>query len=186
MITTLIASIALAQAAAPEPLHCAVMTKGYANLEGPSVVYAGAVFHFCCPGCDANFAKTPAKFVASAAKGTTPIGKFLFDPTTGKKVDTGSGFTTDHKGIRYFFETKANLETFKAKPEKFASMPTKEVLTCPVAGDKMASPKDAFAYVDVKGVRYYICCAGCMPKMEKESAKYIAKMKPTTAVGHKG
>lgn len=185
MLTTLIASIILAPAA-QEPLHCPVMTKGFANLEGPSVVYAGAVFYFCCPGCDANFAKTPAKFVTQATKGTTAIGRFLFDPVTGKKVDTGSGFTSDFKGIRYFFESKDNLELFTKTPAKFATMPTKEVLTCPVAGDKMTSPKDAFAYMDVKGVRYYICCAGCMPKMASEPTKYTAKMKPTAAVGHKG
>lgn len=162
------------------------MTKGNANLEGPSVVYAGAVFHFCCEGCDGQFAKNPAKFVAQNAKGTATFGRFLFDPVTGKKVDTGAGFTTDYKGIRYSFDSKANLDTFKAKPEKFAALPAKEVLTCPVAGDKMASPKDAFAYVDVKGVRYYICCAGCLPKMQKDAAKYTAKTKPVAAVGHKG
>ena len=44
---------------------------------------------------------------------------------------------------------------------------------CPVMGGKIN--KDI--YVDVKGARIYACCAGCIPKIEAEPDKYLAKIK---------
>ena len=41
--------------------------------------------------------------------------------------------------------------------------------TCPVMGGKI----NKAMYADVKGKRVYVCCAGCIPKVKKEPAKYI-------------
>lgn len=179
MVTTILAFTALAQTTTEQPLKCAAMQTNNADMAGASVLYGGAQYFFCCGGCDKKFSAEPTKFTAMAAKSGATIGKFMFDPITGKKADLSSAITTDFHGLRYYFANEGNKKKFLAKPESFATSPAKEALTCAVAGDKMASPADAFAYVDFKGVRYYMCCAGCLPKMQKEPAKYAKKVKAT-------
>jgi YHS domain-containing protein len=46
-------------------------------------------------------------------------------------------------------------------------------ITCPVTGEKIASPKDAYNSEVYKGKTYYFCCAGCKPMFDKDPAKYI-------------
>ncbi len=41
--------------------------------------------------------------------------------------------------------------------------------TCPVMGGKI----NKALYVDYEGQRIYVCCAGCIPKIKKDPAKYI-------------
>lgn len=41
--------------------------------------------------------------------------------------------------------------------------------TCPVTGGKI----NKALYVDYEGQRIYVCCAGCIPKVKKDPAKYI-------------
>jgi YHS domain-containing protein len=43
--------------------------------------------------------------------------------------------------------------------------------TCPVMGGKINNKQ----YADVKGKRIYVCCPGCIPKIEADPEKYIAK-----------
>ncbi len=45
--------------------------------------------------------------------------------------------------------------------------------TCPVMGGKIK--KDA--YVDVKGHRVYVCCAGCRDTIKKDPDKYLKRIK---------
>jgi YHS domain-containing protein len=44
--------------------------------------------------------------------------------------------------------------------------------TCPVMGGKINKK----LYVDVKGKRIYVCCAGCIAAIKKDPAKYISKL----------
>jgi hypothetical protein len=44
--------------------------------------------------------------------------------------------------------------------------------TCPVMGGKINKK----LYVDVKGKRIYVCCAGCIGTIKKDPAKYISKL----------
>lgn len=41
---------------------------------------------------------------------------------------------------------------------------------CPVMGGAI----DTNSYVDVKGRRIYVCCAGCIPTIQKDPDKYLA------------
>ncbi len=57
-------------------------------------------------------------------------------------------------------------EAAKPNPEKKAQT------ECPVLGGKIN--KDLF--VDVKGKRIYVCCAGCIGKIKADPDKYIKAM----------
>jgi len=41
----------------------------------------------------------------------------------------------------------------------------------------MGGKVDGKTYVDVSGYRVYVCCAGCVDKIEADPAKYLAKIK---------
>ena len=45
--------------------------------------------------------------------------------------------------------------------------------TCPVMGGKI----NQALYVDVEGVRIYVCCAGCIAPIQADPVKFIEKMK---------
>jgi len=45
--------------------------------------------------------------------------------------------------------------------------------TCPVMGGEVT---DKSPYVDVKGYRVYVCCAGCISKIKAEPDKYLEKI----------
>ena len=46
--------------------------------------------------------------------------------------------------------------------------------TCPVKGKSVSSSSK---YVDAEGYRIYVCCGGCVKKVKKDPAKYIAMLK---------
>lgn len=175
MLTTVLAVVALSQAgqaAQAKPVYCPVMSGNAVTANNPALEYNGAVFRFCCPGCDTRFANKPNDYLKAAAENNRTIGVFLFDPVSGSAIEAGSTrFTLDHKGIRYTFRNQANLDAFKADPAKFTSV-KKELLICPVMEEKIAKPSDAPGYVDYKGVRYYICCGGCFSELKNNIAKY--------------
>ncbi|MCE9557767.1 MAG: YHS domain-containing protein [Armatimonadetes bacterium] len=180
MITAIVALVSFTTPVAGADFVCPIMVSHKAKTDGPSVVYAGATYRFCCGGCPDAFAKNPAKYV-----GTKEVsGDFLFDPTTGKRVDTGAGFTSDYKGLRFHFATKAGKATFDKNPAKYGTTPKMEVMKCAVMGDAIPSPDEAYGYVDFKDTRYYVCCAACMPKLVATPAKYAAKVKAVAAKGY--
>ena len=77
-------------------------------------------------------------------------------------------------------------KAFDAAPKKFAAMPEKEALFCPVMGHSVKSVAAAGGFVDHEGVRYYVCCGNCLPGMRQEPGKYAPKaasaMKTAAAV----
>ena len=48
------------------------------------------------------------------------------------------------------------------------------VLTCPVTGEKIASPAAAAGHETYKGKTYYFCCSACQPIFDKNRDKVIA------------
>ncbi len=62
-------------------------------------------------------------------------------------------------------------EDKQAAPEQAQG---KKQTNCPVmTGNKI----NKNMYVDVKGYRIYVCCAGCIGKIKADPDKYIKKMK---------
>jgi rhodanese-related sulfurtransferase len=60
----------------------------------------------------------------------------------------------------------------KGAAEASAKPAAKPQTTCPVMGGKINKK----VFLDVKGYRVYACCAGCLPKIKANPAKYIAKI----------
>lgn len=172
MFTTLIAFAAVALAQGPA-LKCPVMGSAVAATS-PIVEYNGAQFAFCCAGCDASFAKTPADFLKKQTTAGSTVGAFLFDPVSRKRLELDKAQSTvDFGGIRYPFESAENRARFESSPKVFATAPAKEALYCPVGKEEIATYSKASDYVDHEGVRWYMCCAGCGRAFEKEPASYL-------------
>jgi len=161
MLSALLAGLAVLTTPAADPV-CPIMGSK-ANFDGPKVEYNGAVYAFCCGGCDDNFAKNPAAALKNPKLAGKVTGVYLFDPVSGKRVRASeSKFSADHNGTRFYFLNAANLETFKKDAKKYGAMPTKSSMHCPVTGEKVAAYGDAVAFVDDNNVRYYYCCKGCL------------------------
>lgn len=155
-------------------LKCPVM-GGAVSKEAPTVEYNGAQYSFCCAGCDASFAKSPENFLKTQRSAGNTVGLFLFDPVSRQRLDaTKAAATTDFAAIRYPFQTEANKAAFLKDPKKYAAVPTKEALYCPVGQEVVKAYSEASDYVDYKGVRWYMCCDGCGGPFEKEPDKYLA------------
>ena len=62
--------------------------------------------------------------------------------------------------------------------EQTATVPTtaKEQTHCPVSGEKLGSMGEPVV-VTHEGTSVKPCCDGCIEKFEKDSAKYVAKLK---------
>jgi YHS domain-containing protein len=172
MLVTLIAAMTMAPQEGPK-FVCPVVPGDALPANAKAVEWNGAKFMFCCPGCEPKFTREPMKYIKERAEAGQLAGQFLFDPVTGDLLNMRRAkFHMAFKGINYSFTKEENFNTFKANPAKFATMPEKEVMTCPVMGEKVASYGEASAYVDFQGVRYYTCCAGCNEPLRKDPAKY--------------
>lgn len=172
MLNTLIAfaAVALGQGSA---LKCPVMGSAVAA-NSPVVEYNGARYQFCCGGCDTNFAKSPEAFLKTQRSAKNTVGVFVFDPVSRWSLDVDKAkATVDFESIRYPFQSEENKAAFLASPKKFASVPAKEALYCPVGKEAVPSYSKASDYVDHNGVRWYMCCAGCGGPFEKDPAKYL-------------
>ncbi len=173
MLIATIASIVMAQA----PLSCAVMGSPVKGKGSGSYDYNGARYTMCCAGCNGMFEKSADKYVKQAVEKKWTIGTFLYDPTTGVKIEAKDAKgTSDFGGLRYHFASADAKKTFDANPKKFATQPKKEALWCPVMNHGIADYTKAGAYVDQGDTRYYLCCGGCLGKMKDKPAEYAAKV----------
>lgn len=139
-----------------------------------SADYRGVRYYFCCASCKPQFEKDPAKFLKSTTNKDKVIGASLFDPISTKRLDPDKAAAhRDYNGVRYFFSTADEKRSFDKEPKKLALTPEKDVLFCPVSNETVDSYAEASDYSDVKGTRYYFCCAGCKPKFDQNPDKYL-------------
>ncbi|QYK52738.1 MAG: YHS domain-containing protein [Fimbriimonadaceae bacterium] len=179
-LTTLIAIAVTTPSMATDDMVCPVMGSKIADLSTAAYHdYNGARYFFCCGGCDTNFAKSPAKYLETQAKAKKVAGDFMFDPVTGMRLKSPAiiAETSDYKGVRFHFSSKANKDMFDKEPAKYGTMPKKEALYCAVAGEEIENYSSAASYVDYKEVRYYTCCTGCVGKLKADPAKYVGNAK---------
>ncbi len=151
-----------------------------AAVKGSKVTdWSGIRFSYCCPGCDSQFEKNPQAALDKAAKAGKTIGVFLFDPITQMPVDAkkAKGGFSDYKGVRFFFDKAGEKAKFDTAPAKFAAMPKKEALYCPVSKEKVESYAKSSGYGDFEGVRYYFCCGGCEKPFAAEPGKFVPAAK---------
>ncbi len=172
MLSTLIVFTAMAFGQG-QALKCPVMGSAVAP-NSPVVEYNGVKYSFCCGGCDVSFAKSPEAFLKTQRGAKNTVGVFLFDPVSRLRLDLDKAkATADFGSIRYPFASDENKSVFLASPKKFATIPSKEALYCPVGKEAVPSYSKASDYVDHGGVRWYMCCAGCGGPFEKDPAKYL-------------
>jgi YHS domain-containing protein len=149
-----------------------------AKLVGKVVEFNGARFGFCCGGCETTFSNNAQKYIASAKQEKRVIGAFLFDPTTGMRIEPKNAKgSTDYAGLRYWFSTADGMKAFNANPGQYVLNVKSETLTCPVSGKKLASYHEAGGYKVYEGVAYYFCCGDCMATFGKDPGKFVAKSK---------
>jgi YHS domain-containing protein len=67
----------------------------------------------------------------------------------------------------------ASIAMAASTPAKDPAFKVHGSIVCPVSGETLASPKDAFNSEVYKGKTYYFCCAGCKPLFDKDPQKYI-------------
>lgn len=174
MITAVIVATLLNFQSAPaKPLVCAVMGDEL-NETSPMLDYNGIRTHICCGGCDAKFKADPVKVLANAKAKGWMVGESLFDPVSGGRV-AKSEFKMDYSSIRWTFTNAEDLAKFKVNPGKFSVLPKKELMTCAVSGEAIASYADAGGYVDYNGIRCYVCCPTCLGKMKTDAKSYVPK-----------
>lgn len=172
MITAAIALFAISLPMQDASLVCPIMGQAV-NAKSPSVMMNGIKFSFCCPGCDSKFKKDPKGSLAAAEKKGWLAGESLFDPMTGSRITADKAKSkADFRGIRYYFASPQGASAFTAEPAKFAAVPAREALFCPVMKKAVAGYDKASGYADHDGVRYYFCCAGCDVKFKANPASF--------------
>lgn len=153
-----------------KPLVCPITGEAVTTSAG-TIDFAGVRFLMCCAGCPEEFKKDPEKAIkAPSLKGKT-FGESLFDPISNARItEKAAKASSDYNGIRYFFATTAEKETFDATPAKYTKAPAKEVLFCTVAGHAIKNYASAGGFVDIKGTRYYTCCGNCLAKLKADNS----------------
>ena len=135
--------------------------------------FAGSKFTLCCPMCVEKFKTDPAKAIKESAEAHRVVAEFQFDPVSGAHIDLERAkLFSDYNGIRFPFGIPENKKLFDASPKKYSVIPPKESRSCAVGHHPVESYATAGGFVDFKGVRYYMCCDDCLPKMIKEPGTF--------------
>ena len=133
------------KAATPINKKCPV-EKGDVDPE-VTVQHEGKTIGFCCAGCDEEFKKDPAKYMAVIAK----------EQAAAKDAEKDKFKDKDKKDAQK-----------KDEPKKEAELNTK----CPVTDDDA----DKTLTSEYKGRTIAFCCEDCVKDFEKDPKKYIAKL----------
>lgn len=190
MITT--ALIALMTTVGPAPALSAGLVCPVMGNKVPAEVkvyeYAGMRLGFCCAGCETKMEADPVATLKNAAAKKWVVAEFMFDPVSGQRITPrGAKGKVEFGGVRYFFTTKENADAFKKNTAKYAAQPSKECLAvCAVTQEEIGSYAKAGFYRDFEGVRYYICCGGCVPNFEKTPKVFAEKVADKVTVPHLG
>jgi len=95
-----------------KPLVCPVM-GGDTTAKNPHTDRAGIRYFYCCPMCKGAFENNAKTIIASAQKRGGTFGLSLTDPITNHRINPAQAkASTDYKGIRYLFTSKASKATF--------------------------------------------------------------------------
>ncbi len=127
-----------------------------------TVKHKGQVVAFCCGGCDTEFKKDPAKYLAIIAE----------DP---KNKAKGDDKAKDKGDAKHDKDDHDHGDAEKGEGEGKAEGEQKEAklnAKCPVSGDE-ADPKMT---ADYKGKTVAFCCEDCAKDFEKNPKKYLASL----------
>ena len=139
-----------------------------------TITHKGKVIGFCCAGCDEEFKKDPAKYLAIIAK-------------EGEKDAKKEG-DAEAKGEKHGGDKEAKGEDDKHAADKDADKAEGEAAEaklnakCPVSGDDA----DKAMTVDYKGRTVAFCCEDCAKDFEKNPKKYLASLEAQDKAAAKG
>jgi YHS domain-containing protein len=173
----------------PFPLDtCPISGK---KLGGDPVVkvYDGREIRFCCPACPAQFEKDQASNLAKLdekiIKDQGPLYPLKTSVVTGKDLPA-KPFEFVYGNRLILLGAESEKAEFLKNPKKYLGALDEAVIEqqgkdypltkCPVSGEayggEMGKPVD----VVIAGRLIRLCCKGCMPDLEKDPAKFIAKV----------
>jgi len=176
LLISLVSLVSLASGHASDSMHCVVLGDAYVKA-AETIDYKGVRYGTCCGGCGGDFIAKPDAILAEDAKKNFLVGMSLFDPVSGVRIEAKADAANSiYKGVKYYFSTTDEKAKFDATPAQFTAAPMKEVLHCPVQNDAIANYAAAGGYVDVAGVRYYVCCASCLSMLNKDPGQYTGKV----------
>lgn len=152
-----------AAAAKPAPpakivAHCAITDETIEDAAGAQkTTYNGKTYYFCCAACPQEFAKNPAK--------NAKIADLRGDVReTQKKL-------TDLKAALAAAEKEDDAkDAKKAEAPAAAPAPVSSVVYCALTDEAIPSPAAAKARIAYNNKTYYLCCAGCQTKWDKNPA----------------
>jgi len=163
------------------PLHCVVTAE---DVSKPAAIlnFNGVRYVTCCLNCAGKFKNDPQAVVKASKSNGALIGESLFDPTTGARIDGKKAVaSSDFEGVRFYFASAEGKKSFDAEPKKWSARPEKELVFCPIMGHALKSVSEAGGYVDVKNVRYYVCCGDCLAEAKKSTASIATKFESKAA-----
>jgi YHS domain-containing protein len=169
MLTILIAIVA--SSGTWPPLCC---PSSHFAVKKPAVIveYGGALFGTCCDTCDEAFVKDPKDAMARAIRMEATIGAFQYDPITGLRIHGEKAATiSDCRGIRYFFMSEKEKQTFDVDPTKYVTAVKSEAYFCPVSKQETL-PTTAGAYADYNGTRYFLRDGESLKRFKANPTKY--------------
>jgi YHS domain-containing protein len=176
LLVSLVSLVTLAGGHSSDSMHCVLTGDAYAKA-AETIDYKGVRYGTCCGGCGGDFIAKPDAILAEDVKKNILVGLSLFDPVSGERIEAKPDSPSSiYKSVKYYFAKADEKATFDATPAKFTAAPTKEVLHCPVQNDAIANYAAAGGYVDVDGVRYYVCCASCLAMLQKDPSQYTGKV----------
>ncbi len=144
----------------------------------------GKRIYVCCAGCIEKIEADPLKYIEQLEdKGITldktPVSQTTC-PLNDGKID--KNLYVDADGKRIYVCCAGCIEKIKADPQKYIKQLEDQGITldktpvsqttCPLNGGKI----DKNLYVDADGKRIYVCCAGCIEKIEADPQKYIEQL----------
>ena len=146
----------------------------------------GVRVHFCCPGCDKKFKKSPAKYADKLGIELIKDGKKTLVDVRNPKCPVMGGKTkdsvhADFGSVRIHYccpgcDKKARAEPAEAfESLGFGYLP--EVIDlrnpkCPVMGGKTGTGEKDVS-IDHEGIRVHFCCPGCIKKFSADPDRHF-------------
>ncbi len=183
---------------------CPVSGKKLGSMGRPiKSIVNGKPVYVCCQGCTNALKANPKKYLAKLASFTpTPLRATKADtaaiahqkicPVMDEKLGSmGTPWKVNVNGQDVFVCCKGCIKFIQKNPKKYitkipAPLPTKATKSdaaaidrqklCPVMDEKLTAMGGPWK-VFVKGQPVYVCCKGCIKKVQQKPDFYLAKVK---------
>lgn len=165
--------LALILLGALSPTPVCPITGSPVTDESPAVALSGVQFRFKDAASKDAFVASPGVALEKAREKGWTVGLSFFDPVARKSMILSrdgkirradvQAVNTWHayKGILYPLGNRSTA-AFNQDPAKFVVEPKTYTLFCPFLRIDVPSIERAPGYVDVAGLRYYLCCDRCI------------------------